>query len=396
MKSNRRSILKTGGLLAAALGSTSLAGCIDQFTGGSSGSGKPGYASWLYDPDEVMDVENQFFGSINVQDLFANQDQFPEGTFSGLDRADQQIPFVDLRATEHFTVLAYGETPGTGFGQMSRGAFGQVGGQAAGQAASKQGATMVVEGSFDAATINQRLEPRAEQLNHEEYEGYDVYTVPRSSFGGASSMGSAGNAVVAFDSGAILAGSLQGTNDDPAVTVKRAIDVHDGSATSKYDGEDATQTLVDEFGNPTFVGGANFDVTQVRNQLPSNTSGQMARQVVEGLVGSGVAGDIQGATTTVKFALVYESADAAPVDTIRDFKTTAETGARAQGRERAADLLEGLTVSQNGDAVVMETSVQTQMLFSGLEDTSGVMGTSESGSDSASASQPMRMSVSFQ
>jgi len=334
MSPDRRTVLKVGGL-AAALGATGLAGC-NGFLGDSE---ELGPADYRYDPSALVETENVFFGNLDYAALYENREYFPDS---------EQDMFEPTEDTD-FDPEELDAVTGVGGAQISVGE----------STSSTVFVSLAVLGSFEASTVQSDLEDEeAEQIG--EYEGYTLYEETQEASNG-NTIADDTSYVVAVRDGVVIAGVAETEGEAVTeVTSREAAEAMVDAANEEVDrldtdGEYMSQ-LSDRFGDATMTMGARIDSGVTT--LATTAGGQQAGQYVDGLRGGGVGMTVDGETTTIESALLYEDSEAAEDTGIVDVFGLFEDQAVEEDNG-----ITDITTEYDGNAVVITLAGETKRLF---------------------------------
>jgi len=359
MQSSRRSFLKTSGL-AALLGVVGTAGCLETVDD-AVGGGPPDYANWLYDPTEVYDSDYVGFGTFDVQTVYENQDELPQGMIDRLDEANEEIDFVDLETMENVTGIAYGY-PNRDHG----------------------GGSMVVSGEFDVDAITAEIEEESPEAVETRTEGdYTLYTFTTERQGDDEDDAvDTNSATIAVSGEQVLVGGMRAPDATSEDAVTTMIEAESGDVARLHDENEDADELVSQLGDATLVMGGTFDAN-LTNFTDEATPDEVVA-VVDDLVAVGAASDVNGDTVEHVMAFVYEDGDAASTEDVEAVLDNVE-----EMSDRAEDQLEDRSVSKDGRTVLVSTTGETDAFFEAFG-RSG-FGLTGAASGSASANQSVRV-----
>jgi hypothetical protein len=330
MQSSRRSFLKTSGL-AALLGVVGTAGCLETVDD-AVGGGPPDYANWLYDPAEVYDSDYVGFGTFDVQSVYENEDELPEGMMDQVEEVNEEADFVDLDAMENVTGIAYG-LPNQDLG----------------------GGSMVVSGEFDVDAITAEIENEApEEYETTTHGDFTLYTMTREH--PAEDGPDTNSATVAVSGDHVLVGGMQAPGVTSADAVTTMIDAGGGDVPRLHEENEDADELVSQLGDATLVVGGTFDA-DLTNFTDDATPDEVV-DAVDDLVAVGVASDVDGDSVEHTMALVYATEDDASTEDVEDALDRVE-----ETNDPAGDQLEDRSVSRDGRAVLVSTTGETEALF---------------------------------
>lgn len=335
MQTDRRSVLKAGGVLAA-LGTTGVAGC----SGILGGGGTPGAADYRYDPSVLSETENKFFGTVDYAGLYEARESFPESTRESLESAeDSPVPPEDI---DSFT--------GVGGAQISI---------EGGSSATAFGSVALL-GSFEASAVRTDLEDDgAEQVG--EYEGYTLYenagdSSPSDIAGGETS------AVAAIRDGVAIFGaggasgeaSTQVTGRQAAETM---IDAGNGEVDRLEPNSERAQQLTDRLGESNVLVGGQVDPALVETAIRQSQGGAQT-QFIEGVRAGGFGMAVDGATTTMNVVLLYTDAETAENSGVQELVDLA-----AQQAVENNPGLDSVEAEYDGNAAVVTVEGETETIF---------------------------------
>lgn len=337
MPTNRRTVLKTGGM-AALFGVTSLAGCTGGNSNGNSGGGSEG-SNWQYDPSTLVDSQNRVYGTVDYAQMYENREYLPESQQESFE-TDSDSP-VDASDID----LATGVGGGRASPQAESGAaFG----------------SMAITGSFSKSDITGSMNEESETEQVGEYEGYTLYSNAEELTGSMGPSGSA-SATVGVGDGAMVVGFAGSQQSDVSVTgrdaVETMIDASNGNAELLYDNSQYAQTLTDSVDGQSMQMGGEVDPELVA--LAQESAGPQQQQFFAGIRAVGFGANIQGETTSFSFAGIYESSDAAESTGIKG--TVQAFSDRVVEDSEQIDSLES---ERNGDTIIITMSGDTETIFS--------------------------------
>jgi hypothetical protein len=346
MEQNRRSFLKTSGLVAA-LSVTGLAGCTGDLLGDGSGSG-----DWKYDPTVLADVGNKFFGEMDYGQIYENRESLPESTSSNFEM-DSDFP---VEASDIDTVTGVGGAR-ISLQDDSGGAFGSA----------------AIAGSWDKSTMVDQIESEGEAQKAGEYEGFTLYENPESAGEGFSSgFNSQGSGMMGIGDGAMIIGLEMSEGTDLGVTgeetVTTMVDASNGSADLLFDNSQYSGQLNDEIPGSSMIVGGEVDPELVSRAAQEADTTQA--QYIEGMRAGGFGASIEGETTTFTVAMIYESAERAEDTGIKGLVNG--FGAQLEEQQEGLETLNG---EYRDSAVVITVTGDTQTIF-------------EEGTDTASGAAP--------
>jgi hypothetical protein len=335
MQTDRRSFVKASGLVAV-LGATGLAGC-GGLGGGSGGS----VQDWVYDPTGIADVPNVAFGTMAYGTLYDNRDELPQSMGASFEtNPDSPMQPADID-----------DLVGVGGGDLSEdgrsaGAFGSI----------------AVTGDVPRAELETRVESEGSAEPTGSYEGYSMYAVSELDDGVGGVPGSGqfqGSGAVAIGEDAMLAGFSYSQGMDVGATGESAletmIDAAGGDARRLSATSGPAQRVQDRLGDAMIVVGAEVDPALL-SAAQELGAPDMFGAVLAGLRGGGLGLDVDGDTSTYRFALVYDgegsATDAGIVDMVSELST------RLEDREG----VERVDATQDGEVVVVTLVGDTETL----------------------------------
>jgi hypothetical protein len=335
MNTDRRSVLKAGGMLAA-LGTTGFAGCSGFLGGGSD----PEPADYRYDPSVLAETENKFFGTVDYAGLYEAREYLPESTRESFEEGgDSPV------APEEIETMT-----GVGGAQVSVGE----------STSSSVFGSLAILGSFGADAVATDLEDDgAEQLG--EYEGFTLYENAEE-----SSPGDIGDdettAVAAVRDGVVVFGAAGREGEATAsVTSREAaetmIDAGNGEVDRLEPNNERAAQLGDRFGDATMMLGGQIDPALVERATSEAQQG-MATQFLTGFRAGGVGMTVDGETTTMTAIFLYTDAG------------TAEDSGVTELVELTSDRfveenpgLDSLDAEYDGNAAVVTLEGETEAVF---------------------------------
>lgn len=292
MQTDRRSVLRAGGVLAA-MGMTGLAGCSGIMGGGEP----PGPADYRYDPSAIAEAKNKFFGTVDYAGLYEQREYFPESTRKSFESSEDSP--VSPENVDTMTGVGGAQiTVGEG---TSTAVFGSI----------------VVLGSFPGSAIESNLkDDGATKL--EEYEGFTLYENAGSAADSDIASNQNTTAVAAVRDGVVIAG-VAGSQGEAATDVtseqaaRTMIDAANGNVDRLEPNSETAKQLGERFGDSSVMFGVEIDPGLITALEAMSGQGQssMSTQFVQGLTAGGFGMTVDGETTTMEGALLYEDATAA-------------------------------------------------------------------------------------
>lgn len=358
MQTNRRSVLKAGGLLAA-LGTTGLAGCSG-ILGGGDDSGPAGYR---YDPSVLVETENKFFGMVDYAGLYEAREHFPESTRESFESADDSpVPPEEI---DSFT--------GVGGAQISMGDT----------SSTSVFGSMALLGSFGMDAVQTDLEDDgAEQVG--EYEGFTLYE----NAGGSSPSNIAQGdttAVAAVREGVAIFGAGGSSGEaSTSVTGRQAaetmIDAGNGDVDRLEPNSERARQLAERVGESNVVVGGQIDPELVETAMQQSQGG-MQTQFVEGIRAGGFGMTVDGATTTMNVVLLYTDAGRAEESGVQELADLASQQAVENNPG-----LDSVEAEYDGNAAVVTVEGETETIFEEGSSAAPVSGAATAAPNSASVS----------
>lgn len=332
MQTDRRSFIKASGM-AAVMAATGLAGCGG---GGGGGSG-----DWIYDPTAVADVPNIAFGSMAYGTLYDNREELPESMQENF-QTDSESP-LQPEDIDDMAGVAGGDVSED---MASAGAFGSI----------------AIIGDIPRSDLESELESEGSAEAAGSYEGYSMYTVSDLDDGVGGVPGSGqfqGSGAVGIGDDAMVAGFSYAQGVDLGTsgesTVQTMIDASAGNAGRLSATSGPAQRVQDRLSDSMLSMGAEVDpeLVSLAGQMGG---GGMAAQVLAGLRGGGLGGDVDGETSTYRFVAVYESEQAATDAGIADLVS----GMKAQVEDQEG--VDSVEATQDGEVVEVTLTGDTQTL----------------------------------
>jgi len=286
METDRRSVLKASGV-AALLSTTGLAGCSGILGGSGGGSSA---ASWQYDPAELQETENKFFGAADLAGLYEVSQELPEDVSGEFEETeDSPIDPEQLELASGVGGLSVSVSGGSsdGFGSF------------------------VVTGSFSTSEITDEVEQSGEAQQIGEYEGYSLWENAGDSVG-AGVGGGESSAVIGVTDGTMVIGASGSDQGSPSITgeaaARKMIDAGNGNAELLKNNNEFIQTLSDNLGNGMIQFGGTVDPALIAAFSGMGGSGS---QFTDGFRSAGANMTIDGETTTITAVAVYTDGEAA-------------------------------------------------------------------------------------
>ncbi len=337
MPTDRRSVLKTGGVVAA-LGVTGLAGCSGLIGGGGS---DPGPADYQYDPSVLAETENKFFGTLDYAGLYEQRENFPESSQESFESSEDSP--VDPGDIDSVT--------GVGGAQISI---------AEGSSTSVFG-SVVVLGSFEQSTVESDIQDDgAEQIG--EYEGFTLYENAGEATDSGFSEDDSTTAVAAVREGVLIVG-VAGTEGEAATDVsseqaaRTMIDAGNGDADRLEPNSERAQQLGERFGESTMMVGGQIDPGLVEAAMQQSQGGTQT-QFINGVRAGGFGMTVDGETTTMEVVLLYEDAGTAEESGVVELVDL--TSEQAVEENPGLDTFEA---EYDGDAAVVTIGGDTETIF---------------------------------
>jgi hypothetical protein len=259
MSPRRRDVLRAGGGLAALL--TGLAGCTEQLSDapgiGGGGPDTPAYASLLFDPAAVVDVETRSFVSVDAEAYADQKAALPEQFQRSVEETTGDVDGAQPADADRI-----GAVLGT-----ARGAAEEFGDE-------RSVYSGLATGSFDAEALTTQADENERLTERGDYEGFTLY-------GGVSEFDPTRTTAVGIAADAIVAATVDvaepegeaGGSDERTTTpegaataldaVKTHIDTFSGSGSPLADG-DAAATVLADAGDQPFVAGTLTDGATLR------------------------------------------------------------------------------------------------------------------------------------
>jgi len=338
METTRRSMLKASGV-AAVLGMTGLSGC-SMLGGGGGGNA----ATYWYDPASLLETQNKFFGSMDYGSLYEVQENLPESAQSGFEgSADSPVNPEDI---DTFT--------GVGGAQLSM--DGSGGGSGVG--------SMAVLGSFEKSTVQEAITAEGNAQESGEYEGFTLYTQAETvAPGTVGSVPSSASATAAVGEGAMIIGFAgSGGTSAPSVTgeqaARRMIDTTNGNADLLTDTSEYASQLNNRFGGSMVMVGGQIDPAVIEAMGGMGGGGMSGGSMTQGLRAGGFGMDIQGETTSMTAAAIYESAEAA-----EGTQVVSLVNAFSQRMVEQNPAINSLNANYDGNTVVVTLEADTKTLL---------------------------------
>ena len=339
MQTDRRTFMKASGM-AAVLGTTGLAGCGGILGGGGGPSGP---ADWLYDPSEVAEVPNAFFGSMAYGTLYENRDQLPE-SMQGDFESDPDSP-IGPDDIENLAGIGGADVSSD---MQSVSAFGSA----------------VVTGSIPRSEMESEIESEGDVEETGSYEGYTLYDVTSFRDDVSGVPGSSqfqGSGTVAVGDSAILMGVAMSQNSESGASgeaaAKTMIDAAAGNAQRLSATSGGAQQVRDRIGDSMISVGAGVDPELVDLAQQMGGGGGMGGQLLGGMRGGGFGANIDGETTTYEFVVVYDGEESATDAGIADLVS----GMSSRFEEQEG--IDTVESEQDGGVVVVTVAGDTETLL---------------------------------
>lgn len=334
MQTDRRSVLKAGGVLAA-LGMTGLAGCSGILGGGDSAP-----ADYRYDPSVLAETENKFFGSVDYAGLYKQRENLPESSRESFESAeDSPVPPEDI---DSFTGVGGAQI--TIEGSSSATSFGSV----------------ALLGSFGADALQTDLtDDGAEQVG--EYEGFTLYENAGDSSPGDIAGGDTAAVAAVRDGVAIFGGAGSSGEASTPVTARQAtetmIDAGNGDADRLEPNSERAKQLTDRLGESNVMAGGQVDPALVETAMQMSQGGAQT-QFIEGIRAGGFGMTVDGATTTMNVVVLYTDAETAENSGVQELADLASR--QAVENNPGLDSVES---EYDGNAAVVTVEGETETIF---------------------------------
>ncbi|WP_323190375.1 twin-arginine translocation signal domain-containing protein [Halostella sp. PRR32] len=358
MVHSRRTFLRASGV-SALLGLAGCTGILEDDDSLTQAGGQPEYASWLYDPKDLLGIDTRGFASYDVESVMEQRDELPQDPFEGLEQANEQIEGVDLTEIAELTAVG-GSTLNVERDDASA------------------GASFVVEGSFDVDSIQTQIEEESDsdaEYQTGSYEGYELY------YGDDGNQYSDMTVAFALDSEHVVVGMIEDADVTGRDAVEKMIDANKGNADRYYDQSEYAELLIDKLGEATVVMGGQFDLgSPVRDQI----SDPRARTLVEGLYGAGMSGTLDGETTDNEIILAYDEETEVPVDTAQDLVDEARNQS-----PRAFENIEDVSVTGGERTLTISMTLDAAAFWENYSGMTGATSMSGSASSSRQSETPM-------
>ena len=335
MQTDRRSVLKAGGVLAA-LGTTGLAGCSGFLGGGDAAPG-----DYRYDPSVLAETENKFFGNVDYAGLYEARENFPESTRESFESAEDSP--VAPEEIDTFTGVAGAQIAIEDAPSSS--VFG----------------SMALLGSFEASAVQSDLEADGAQESGE-YEGFTLYENVDESSPGDIADGGEGSAVAAVRDGVAIFGAAGSEGGSGAgVTGRQAaetmIDAGNGDVDRLEATSDRAGQLTDRFGDANVMVGGQVDPALVETAMAQGQQGAQT-QFINGVRAGGFGMTVEGTTTTMTLALLYTDAERAENSGVQELADLASQQAVENNPG-----LDSVEAEYDGNAAVVTVEGETETIF---------------------------------
>lgn len=350
MVSSRRDFLKVSTATAAAIGMGGLAGCSDILNGNKNNNNgsPPAYVNWMYDPTEIMSVENRVFATLNVAQIYEQTGQYPDEVKQQLDQMETQFEEVGVENLASVTGVGFADD------DVERG-----------------GMTMAAGGSFDSEEIVDKLETQIEQTTQEEdrleqssYKNYDLYhaTEEYPSGGQDSNI----SVTLGVGSDALLVGTVVDDEIESDSAVEQMVDVNDGDVDTYYAADEDIAKIVDMLGDPTvaFGGDIGSDIgsDEFLSEVPSTEEGENLVDVLSDLATLGFGATLTEDTAETTIVMVYESVEDASTEDVQAILDQIK-----EEDTEAWEQLGDVSVNQDGRGISVTTSTDVEELWNSME-----------------------------
>ncbi len=341
----RRTLLRRG-LGAVGVGTvTTLAGCqedlpTDDESGGDGDDGSdeddetgPEWASWLYDPTAVGEVDVHGFSTYDVAELLEYRDDLPTELDDGIDQAFGDLDGLSAEDADRVVAQGYGQAPDPESG--------------GGMEDEPVGWNVVATGSFDADALAGRLEDSDAYEAAGEYEGVRLFEGPPEDERVEAAVGIAADAVV----GAGVA------EYDLAATaaVELAVDADAGDADRYYGTHEYVAALLDRHGDATTATGAADPDGSFQPFVEENPSSQAYESLLTNARAVGRSATLGEETTEASLSVELAEVNQ---EAVEDLQTAVDRAQAERGDPEGP--FSDPSITTDGTTLVVEASADTE------------------------------------
>jgi hypothetical protein len=368
MAPERRDVLRASGGLAALL--TGLAGCTEQLsdvTDGGSGSDAPAYATALFDPAAVFDVQTRSFVSVDASAYRQQKAALPESFRKGVEDTAGDVEGAAPSDADRLSGVV-----GTDRGEPRK------------YQDDRSVYAGYLTGDFDAERIRSQLAENEQLTERGEYEGFTLY-------GGAAEYDKTRTVAAAISADALAGatvdvaypgetptsgGDYRGGGELTATpsgvptaldAVKTQVDTAGGGGSPLAD-DDLVGEILTDLGDAPFIAGTLASGETVRSMYFGDGQGgtrepddELARDVkalTQGIVGVGGSGTAPESTSSEVTVRLYYDDEGVVSDRAETLRSAIETA-----KSRSEDVTPPETeVTADGRAVVLIITGDPQRL----------------------------------
>jgi hypothetical protein len=297
---SRRGLLKTSGAAVGASMIASLAGCVGEVPRAGAGSGgSQSFSNWLCEPGTIVDTNHYSSIMMNMGNVRSNEDNVSEDLYENFEAFEDYLSFTGIDFDEMSTTLVYNSI-------------------------------YVVTGSYTTEDVIEELEDN-DYDDETDHEGFTIYL----SSDGSTAVGVSEQALVA---------RIQGYDSDSVDAVETIIDTKIGEEDRYVAESEDFETLMRTLDPGAYLTGRTYEEQ-------SNTD--TAVGTFEHAVAGGRRWRINGETSNLKTAIVFEEADDIDLDDINDWID--DTG----GSDQTFDDVDDTDVKKQGRTAVITGTVDT-------------------------------------
>lgn len=346
----RRTLLRRGLATVGAVGVGTLAGCqeseLDDGGDGNESDGDgdggttaapqgPAWASWLYDPTALGDVDAHAFSTYDVGTLLEYRGQLPSELDQGIQDLFGELEGVTAESIDRVTGQGYNTLPEDTSTSGSQ----------------PFGWTVVATGSVEPEAVVTRLGDTEAYTDAGEYEGFRLFEGPPDDQGRS--------AAVAIGSEAVLGGGTFDYDVSATAPVERAIDANAGSVDRYYGTHEYVAALMDRHGDATTATGAADPDGSFQPFVEENPSSQAYESLLTTARAVGRSATLGEETTEASLSVELAEVNQEAVEDLQ----TAVDRAQAERRDPEGPFSEP-SVSADGTTLVVEASADTEAALS--------------------------------
>jgi len=339
----RRSILRRSLAAVGVAGVGTLAGCQEDSSdgdgdddgsdGGPSGDG-PAWASPLFDPTTVGDVEVHGFASYDVAELLSYRDQVPPAIDDGITDAFSEVDGIEASDFDRIAAQGFGQLPDPEEPTEDP----------------PFGWNAVATGSFDTESVVGRLADTDAYSDAGEYGGLRLFEGPPDEEIAAA---------VGVDSETVIGSATTRYGLSATAAVERAIDADSGDADRYYGTHETVVELMDRHGDGTTAMAAVDPEGSFAALAEENGGADQYEALVDAARGVGRSTTMGSETTETQASLLFDEPSPDAVEDLRAILETAQSE-----RPDSGGPFSDPEVSVEGATVVVSASADTSSTLS--------------------------------